>query len=253
MCSANSFVIFIISYVRQIFFFENYIFCYVRRLKDHFVKHCWAFYFHSSLCYSLELISNFANFISQSRVEEWTYDDGGQKPLSNEWVFEGDSGQHTKEFKSLHDLSYGPEHYYTDAKQCTQRPKQPMNASLKCTTTTNSCKATCLKDYAFPNGETSLYITCDNGVWNEIPSCERKCCQRKSLNVVDFNEIFSIAVCMPQCQNNGICLQPGECTCPENFVGPYCEQEKKLCLAPPSLVSYSVLCMFINRLRLTNL
>lgn len=40
---------------------------------------------------------------------------------------------------------------------------------------------------------------------------------------------------MPPCQNNGICLQPGECACPENFVGSYCEQEKKLCLSPPTL------------------
>lgn len=107
-------------------------------------------------------------------MEEWTYDDGGQKAQQNEWIFDtGDSNTHPKEFKSLYDLSYGPEHYYTDAKQCTQRPKQPMNANLKCTSTTNSCKATCLTDYAFPNGETSLYITCENGVWNEIPSCER--------------------------------------------------------------------------------
>lgn len=44
---------------------------------------------------------------------------------------------------------------------------------------------------------------------------------------------------MPACQNNGICLQPGECACPENFVGTYCEQEKKLCLSPPALVSES--------------
>lgn len=40
---------------------------------------------------------------------------------------------------------------------------------------------------------------------------------------------------MPPCRNNGICLQPGECACPENFVGVYCEQEKKLCLSPPTL------------------
>lgn len=38
---------------------------------------------------------------------------------------------------------------------------------------------------------------------------------------------------MPQCKNNGICIEPGKCSCPENFVGPYCEQEKKLCLTRP--------------------
>lgn len=40
---------------------------------------------------------------------------------------------------------------------------------------------------------------------------------------------------MPPCKNNGICLQPGECACPDNFVGPLCEMEKKLCVSPPPL------------------
>lgn len=105
-------------------------------------------------------------------ADGWIYDDGGQQ-TNNEWIF--DNGQHTdpKEFKSLDDLSYGPEHYYTDAKQCTHKPKQPMNAYLKCTSSTNSCKVTCMTEYTFPNGETSLYITCEDGVWSELPSCER--------------------------------------------------------------------------------
>ncbi|KAG4071830.1 hypothetical protein HA402_005991 [Bradysia odoriphaga] len=142
--------------------------------------------------------------------------DGGQQVQSNDWVWGSDDlHAEPKEFKSLHELSYGPEQYYTDDKPCTQRPKQPMNANLKCTLKTNSCKATCLQDYEFPNGDTSMHITCEDGVWSEIPSCE--------------------PICLPPCQNNGICLQPGECACPENFVGTYCEQEKKLCLSPPAL------------------
>ena len=40
---------------------------------------------------------------------------------------------------------------------------------------------------------------------------------------------------MPVCRNNGMCIQPGQCQCPDNFVGPYCEQEKKLCVTPPPL------------------
>lgn len=40
---------------------------------------------------------------------------------------------------------------------------------------------------------------------------------------------------MPPCKNNGICIQPGQCSCPDNFVGPYCEHEKKLCVNPPPL------------------
>lgn len=42
-----------------------------------------------------------------------------------------------------------------------------------------------------------------------------------------------VAICMPACKNNGICIEPGTCSCPENFVGPYCEHEKKLCLSKP--------------------
>lgn len=38
---------------------------------------------------------------------------------------------------------------------------------------------------------------------------------------------------MPPCQNKGFCLEPGRCSCPENFVGAQCETEKKLCVSPP--------------------
>lgn len=44
-----------------------------------------------------------------------------------------------------------------------------------------------------------------------------------------------VAICFPQCKNNGICIEPGTCSCPENFVGPYCEHEKKLCLTRPTV------------------
>lgn len=40
---------------------------------------------------------------------------------------------------------------------------------------------------------------------------------------------------MPSCKNQGICIEPGLCSCPENFIGPQCENEKKLCVTPPSL------------------
>lgn len=104
------------------------------------------------------------------------HDDGGQQVQSNDWVWgSDDSHDAPKEFKSLHELSYGPEQYYTEDKPCTHRPKTPMNSNLKCTLKTNSCKATCLKDYQFPNGDTSMPIVCEDGVWSEIPSCERMC------------------------------------------------------------------------------
>lgn len=49
---------------------------------------------------------------------------------------------------------------------------------------------------------------------------------------IKINCIF-VAICLPPCKNNGICIEPGTCSCPENFVGPYCEHEKKLCLTKP--------------------
>lgn len=42
-------------------------------------------------------------------------------------------------------------------------------------------------------------------------------------------------MCLPACQNNGICTMPNECNCPENFSGPQCQFEKKPCLNYPPL------------------
>lgn len=94
-----------------------------------------------------------------------------------------------KDFKTMYQLKSQPRYSYSGetsgsnqgSKTCTKRPKQPVNASMRCTLLSNSCQATCLRDYLFPNGETSLYISCvdgewtiKNSEWDEIPSCERK-------------------------------------------------------------------------------
>lgn len=109
---------------------------------------------------------------------------------------------------------------------CTGKPNQPLNAMLKCTSNSNTCKATCMPDYKFPNGETTLLISCVEGEWivqgaewPQVPSCE--------------------PICMPQCLNNGICVSPGVCSCSDNFRGPQCQYEKKICLQKPSLPSNS--------------
>lgn len=62
---------------------------------------------------------------------------------------------------------------------CKPPQKQPSNAKLECNN--NMCKAICMPNYQFPNGQTILDMKCFKdewiiqGVeWDEIPSCERK-------------------------------------------------------------------------------
>lgn len=47
--------------------------------------------------------------------------------------------------------------------------------------------------------------------------------------------VLSAAICLPECQNNGICVAPGQCNCPENFSGPQCQFENKPCLNYPPM------------------
>lgn len=58
-------------------------------------------------------------------------------------------------------------------------PPPPMNSEIKCSLY-SGCRATCLPQYQFPNGETQITITCNNRIWqvqggdfDTIPSCER--------------------------------------------------------------------------------
>uniref|UniRef100_A0A7G3AKI1 Putative hemolectin isoform b n=1 Tax=Lutzomyia longipalpis TaxID=7200 RepID=A0A7G3AKI1_LUTLO len=152
-------------------------------------------------------------------------------------------GQHSSSY-GQHSASYGqhppyehhqwthheggalPSGLISQMQGCAGQPNQPLNAVLKCTSNSNTCKATCMANYQFPNGETTLLISCVEGEWivqgaewPQVPSCE--------------------PICMPKCQNNGICISPGECKCSENFRGPQCQYENKLCLQKPSLPSNS--------------
>lgn len=76
-------------------------------------------------------------------------------------------------------LGTGLSNLYHNAEICNPPLNQPSNAKMECNN--NMCKATCMKNYQFPNGATILNLKCVNmdwiiqGVeWNEIPSCERK-------------------------------------------------------------------------------
>ncbi|CAG9836626.1 unnamed protein product [Diabrotica balteata] len=101
---------------------------------------------------------------------------------------------------------------------CAGMPS-PMNAGVRCSSL-SGCKASCIQDYQFPNGKTEIRILCQDGKWlaeefSGVPNCE--------------------PICLPQCQNNGICLAPNQCSCAENFSGPQCQFESKPCLNYPPM------------------
>lgn len=51
-----------------------------------------------------------------------------------------------------------------------------------------------------------------------------------------MNERFDYtATCTPPCQNNGICVAPNQCNCPENYQGSQCEFAKLPCLNYPPM------------------
>jgi hypothetical protein len=52
---------------------------------------------------------------------------------------------------------------------------------------------------------------------------------------IPHNSLTILAVCNPACQNNGICIRPGVCQCPENFMGPQCQTEKQYCMKTPEV------------------
>ncbi|XP_026826604.1 hemocytin isoform X2 [Ooceraea biroi] len=108
---------------------------------------------------------------------------------------------------------------------CTRRPDAPVMGRIKCSFN-SGCVASCAPDYKFPNGMLHLAVTCvdkqwhiEGTEWSSIPRCE--------------------PICIPECQNNGICIEPHRCDCPEPFSGPQCQFERP-CLnhPPPVLNSY---------------
>ncbi|KAF5285691.1 hypothetical protein FQR65_LT13076 [Abscondita terminalis] len=111
---------------------------------------------------------------------------------------------------------------FNEAMAYKAMPPTPMFSTLKCSQY-SGCRATCESDYQFPNGQTQLFITCNNARWtveetdwiDVMPSCE--------------------PICSPPCLNNGICLEPDVCDCPENYSGTRCELETIPCLNYPAI------------------
>ncbi|KAF6208903.1 hypothetical protein GE061_014645, partial [Apolygus lucorum] len=104
---------------------------------------------------------------------------------------------------------------------CSEHLMAPMNSHLKCFDQ-NSCTATCMASYTFPTGESEINVICHEGRWvlqgtydTTIPSCS--------------------PVCLPSCENGGVCSSPNLCSCSGNFYGPYCQYERKPCLEYPPL------------------
>ncbi|KAK7083100.1 hypothetical protein SK128_014119 [Halocaridina rubra] len=100
---------------------------------------------------------------------------------------------------------------------CITRPASPANGRTDCSSY-SGCRAICDRNYEFPTGERRLFLECDEedgqwkvagDDWDSLPDC--------------------IPICSPECQNNGICLAPNVCECPDNWEGPTCEIPK----APP--------------------
>ncbi|XP_030749920.1 hemocytin [Sitophilus oryzae] len=104
---------------------------------------------------------------------------------------------------------------------CTGTPEPVMNAGMRCSSH-GRCKVECESNYQFPNGKNDLMLKCVGGQWKPVdesweavPSCQ--------------------PICLPECQNNGICIEPNQCQCPESFSGPQCQFENKPCLNYPIL------------------
>lgn len=52
-----------------------------------------------------------------------------------------------------------------------------------------------------------------------------------------------LAICMPECLNNGVCIAPHQCDCPDDFTGPQCQFENKPCMEyPPPVFNSHKLC-----------
>ncbi|ALC44456.1 Hml, partial [Drosophila busckii] len=98
----------------------------------------------------------------------------------------------------------------------------PQNVLYRCDNV-GKCQVYCPDGYTFNQHTKVLDLFCSgNDGWivrdseyTKIPPCQ--------------------AICMPQCENNGICLQSGLCQCAENYYGPLCQYKKSVCAAKPIL------------------
>merc|ERR1719204_2457967 len=104
--------------------------------------------------------------------------------------------------------------------RCTQLPRAPADSQrLKCHPA-SGCKAACKPGYALPDGSTETLLVCEGGAWRDRNSAE---------GIPDCQ-----AVCLPDCQNGGVCIRPGVCHCQPAWEGARCQRSKgSPCLTSP--------------------
>ena len=132
------------------------------------------------------------------------------------------------------------------ASGCTRLPRAPADSQrLKCHPASGCkvvlffsrplwpffhTKAACKPGYALPDGSTETLLVCEGGTWRDrngpgIPDCQ--------------------PVCLPDCQNGGVCIRPGVCHCPNTWEGARCQRSKGFffCLFV-CLFVYLFVCLF---------
>ncbi|XP_055299432.1 fibrillin-1-like [Sitodiplosis mosellana] len=103
-------------------------------------------------------------------------------------------------------------------KDCQTKPAS-QNTTLNCDT--KQCDITCASGHAFPDGTTSMKMTCEQHIWKPVTPSQsfQPYCQ---------------PVCTPSCLNGGQCIEPNKCLCPRKYEGNQCEY-KKGCPTKPDL------------------
>ncbi|XP_046603352.1 hemocytin isoform X1 [Neodiprion virginianus] len=104
--------------------------------------------------------------------------------------------------------------------ECSPLPAYLMNGLLEYSLYNSGNWASCNPGYTFPNGKRRVFITCrksqwmaDDIEWDSISSCTPEC--------------------LPECQNNGICVAPNQCDCPDNYSGAQCQFKDTPCYNLP--------------------
>lgn len=81
------------------------------------------------------------------------------------------------------------------------------------------------------------YSTKPSGQKFRLVNVSRVTSKNIAVDFDTYNKWYTLlsAVCQTPCQNQGICIEPGRCACPDNYFGVFCEKKKQFCVSPPRL------------------